>query len=860
MTKKQLITLVTFSLVISALAHGFFLYQWSEGHYMVGPNDGLSQMVPFKQMLYEQFTGGDFFYSYQFGLGGDVYSQLAYYFSVNLFFYLTVAVVFLLETFSVISEPDVLFWAQSAVFLSVIRMSFVIITTTFVFRYFTGKLVPSFVGAVFFATAAKYFQHVTYWEFFGDAFLWLPLLILGAEKVIRENRPGWLIAATAVSFFDNFYFAYINGFFIVIYILLRWLLPLRKKELPKFSQIKVYIMAVLLGFGIGAAGFVPAVRSFLQNVRPPYTDEIPLIESTTNILYDSLYLMVPALFVLMLVLRPLYKNKNFRFFAVLGLIIIVLHYIPYAASFFNGLSAPQHRYEYLAAFAIGGAIASGLPELRRIKGKELLTGGAFTAVLYVLFLVTDHGLAWPDEWALLFLTWAGFTVLAAFATTRYGKKGFFFLIIGTITFQLLSMNMYQWDKLYTGGEVYKSSKDYITSEDYRGKEQRELIERTMKDAGFSRISWMADGRYNTPLIQDFYGTSAYSSILNGNLLNYYYHDLEIDMKKESVSRYAGFGDRANLHSLWQGDYFMYEKDSVKNVPYGFKPASESDNYIIYKNTNSLPFVQTSGTIYSEEGLEESHPLAREAAMIDGMVIEGADSTAASPPVRNNYIESTGITTSGATYNNDTLHVQEKEGGIDLTLPDSVMNSDSEDIYVSFHLLNNDEEAPWFALYVNDFRTSRKSEDSIYKTDVNDITIRVPKEKEISIRMRKGEYTLKDLEVYAEDYQKLEEAAAKEKPGNVEIDDNHITIDSLDVDEKGYLSIPVPYEEGWSVKVDGEKRETVQANYAMTGTALKPGDEIVEFTYRPPYFDLLIILSLISAASSIGWLFIRRRKI
>ncbi|MFG6114895.1 YfhO family protein [Halobacillus sp. MO56] len=862
MTKKQTLLLIGASFVTAILAHAFFLYQWTQGVYMVGPDDGLSQMVPFREMLYDQFTSGNFFYSYEFGLGAGTYSQLAYYYGINIFFFFTVAAVFLLESLSIIGEPDVLFWAQATVFISIARMTLILVVTTYVFRYLNGRILPSFIGATLYGTSTMYFRHVTYWEFFGDAFLWLPLLILGVEKIIREQKLGWLIAATAISFFDNFYFAYINGIFTGMYIIARWIFPLVTKETPKWKQLKYYIGSVMLGLGIGSVGLVPAVWGFMQNIRPPFDQEIALVSSTSNILYDSPYLVIPAVFVLLLGLLPLYKQPQFRLFTAISLLLIVLHFIPWAASFFNGLSAPQNRYEYLASFTIGGAVAVGLPVLKKVTHRQITLAGIGMAAFYVLFHLIDSSLEIASLWTAFVLTAAGLTLLFLFLNHKHGKMAGYGLLAIIVLSQLVITNQYQYDKLYVHGGLQDTTKEYMLSENYLAKEQQELINEVLRGetSPLSRVTWKADGRYNTPLIQGFPGTSAYSSILNGHVLNYYYHDLEVDMKRESVSRYSGFGDRANLHSLWQGKYVMYKKGEEANIPYGFEAYKESENYIVYENTNPLPFVRMSDQIFSEEALQNSHPLSREQAMVKGLVVEGAATTSEQIPDNDNLIDQTTIESVGGSYSDGRLVINEKEGGLDISLPQTVLESEAEDVYVSFYLFNNVEEAPLFALKVNDFWTTRKSRESFYKTNVNDITIRVPKEEKISIRMREGDYTLKDLEVYTADYQALEQASKREQTNqqpDVTLDGNRISIDGLQATKEGYLAIPVPYEKGWQVKVDGEKRDVEKVNYAMLGTAIHPGDETVEFTYMPPYFKMTLIIAIISLL--IAGLWVRRKK-
>ncbi|WP_100012833.1 YfhO family protein [Lentibacillus sediminis] len=863
MKKMQKIgLLIGSSLVISFLAHAFFIYQGAQGVYMAGPNDGLNQMVPFRQLMYEQLKDGNFSYAFDFGIGGSTATQLAYYYGINTFFFLTAGVVFLLETLSIIGEPEVLFWAQATVYISVFRLAIVICITTGLFRYMKMNPLPSFIGAVLYGASTMYFRHVTYWEFFADAFIWLPLLILGVEKIIRERKPAWLIAATAISFFDNFYFAYINGIFTGVYIVGRWLFPLVKQEAGKLVQAKYYSISVLLGFGIGSVGFIPAVWGFFHNQRPPFEQEIPLVDGTSNILYDSYLLIVPAIFVLLIGCFPLYRKPAFRFFTVLSLFFIVLHFIPWAASFFNGFSAPRHRYEYLAAFTIGGAVAAGLPYLKRMPRRQIMYAAIWMAAAYFIFYVTDPTFEITGLSTASYVILAGIVLVLAFFLNN--QKAWYALLASIVISQLILGNQFQYKELFIGGGVENTTKEYILSSNYYSEEQQALIDEVLaadSDA-LSRITWIADGRNNTPIIQGFPGTSLYSSILNGHVLEFYYHDLRIDMKRESVSRYSMFGDRANLHSMLRGKYAMYEKGAVTNAPYGFEPYMESENYVVYQNTNILPFVRMSDAVYSEASLAEQSVLEREQAMLHGIVVKDAETTAEGLPQKENLIDEAGIDAVGGTYSGGQLKVTAETGGLDITIPEGVDDAGTEDYYVSFYLRHNVKEASGFALHVNDFQTSRKSRQSLYKTGVNEITIRVPKPENqtISIRVPAGNYTLENLEVYPENYQTLENVKQEaNQRSEVTLEGNSITIENLQANQDGYLAIPVPYEKGWKVQVDGESRDLEQVNYAFLGTAIQAGDDTVTFTYHPPFFRTTLFVMAGSLVASVIWVKRKRKR-
>lgn len=104
--------------------------------------------------------------------------------------------------------------------------------------------------------------------------------------------------------------------------------------------------------------------------------------------------------------------------------------------------------------------------------------------------------------------------------------------------------MYQQGYLFERSNIKSVSDTYLNSEAYAGHEQMKLIQQIQsrsKEDPLARIDWMNGVRNNTPLFEGFQGMSAYSSILNQHLLHFYWNDLQIDMGRESVSRYATMG-------------------------------------------------------------------------------------------------------------------------------------------------------------------------------------------------------------------------------------------------------------------------------------------------------------------------------
>ncbi|WP_018395231.1 YfhO family protein [Bacillus sp. 37MA] len=860
MRKKLIILILISSILLSAAAHFFFLQEWFNGRFMIGPNDGLSQIVPFKTFIYENYKQGNFFYSWQFGLGGGFYSQLAYYFSTSIVFLVTAGVVFFMESVHIISPPDLLFWMNATIIVSILRLSFILMAATIVYRYMNINTIAAFTGAAVYGLSVMYFRHVIFWEFFADAMLWVPLLVLGIEKIIREEKPGWFILTVSLMLISNFYFAYINLIFLLIFVLFRWMIPLTEGELHKWKQLKLFFVSGLISFCISAISFIPAVYGYFNNHRPPYQKEVPLFDFSDDILFSSRYIILPAIFILLVLTVSIYRHHVFKLFAYLSFLFIVLHFSPLAGSVFNGFSAPQYRWEYLLSFTAGGLVAAGLHHLKEVNVRWVLASMTGAVVLYISSAYSKQNTLKPSVQVSVLLMTLSITIVLILLFIWKKKNGALLMLqVWVLLSSILAVNVYGKYMMSEKGPLHTVSSEFLNSTEYNSLEQRQLLEEIKKEEGHRlfRIDWMNGVRNNTPIVQNFNGTSLYSSIFNQELLYFYWHHLKIDMGRESVSRYATLGNRANLHSLLQANYWLREKNKNVNAPYGFEKFVESEHYVVYKNTMPLPFIRTTKNVFSERDLQIASPLEREHAMLEGVILGKENQQVKGYTKEKNLINDVLIESIGAIYKNNILTVTEKTGGIDL-IPEQQVVGDG-DVYISLYIENINGKG--FSLQVNDYRTSRKHGDSIYKTGVNDLMIRVPQSEKVSIRLPEGSYIVKELKFYKEDYHELRNATEKAAHNlKFEWKQNKLSIDFDNDSREKYMILPIPYEKGWELQINGEKQPIEKANYAFTSFALKEGKNNIHLIYYPPYFKLSLFMTLAGLLTAMLFeFFVKRRK-
>lgn len=108
----------------------------------------------------------------------------------------------------------------------------------------------------------------------------------------------------------------------------------------------------------------------------------------------------------------------------------------------------------------------------------------------------------------------------------------------------------------------------------------------------------------------------------------------------------------------------------------------------------------------------------------------------------------------------------------------------------------------------------------------------------------NEYTIvKDFFFYEFDEELFAESINTLKQNQWELtetDGNHLE-GTITANEGQIMLTSIPYEPGWTVKVDGKKTEYIEVAEALIGIELTPGEHTVEMTYFPPGMKIGFVL-------------------
>ena len=106
-----------------------------------------------------------------------------------------------------------------------------------------------------------------YMQFLTPA-IYLPLILLGCEKILHEKKISLFALSVAYAALCNFYFLYMTSLFLVLYYIVRYISVYGIKKFSGiFKEIMICIGSYLLGVMLAAPILFPSICSFLNSAR-----------------------------------------------------------------------------------------------------------------------------------------------------------------------------------------------------------------------------------------------------------------------------------------------------------------------------------------------------------------------------------------------------------------------------------------------------------------------------------------------------------------------------------------------------------------------------------------------------------------
>ena len=396
-------------------------------------------------VVYHQFIFGNYFFIWS-DLGSDTLNS---YWPAYTYFSNSLRQGF--ESFSLEIGTGINIFSGSLLFFDPFAWLYVFFNYWGIARLFVFVFIlKNLIGSLFFHRFIGFFVHsrsiafliALLYAFNSFAVVWgqhsilgtivmvFPMILLGIERAIREDRPLLLILSTALGMVSTYYFMYMAAFFLAVYLPTRLVCFSNRDFRGIVWQAAKIGSAFVLGTGLSAAVLLPTIAATLTTNRlqgqlvgiPIFTIadvktlltiigslfSNSLLGTTDSFVgignyYDSPHLYSGLLSLMVIPQILIAPRKTDKIFAlILSVFSVVCLIFPFMAAMFNGFSILAYRWSYfiIVFTLISAAIAmQAITDRQRASGtllKLTLHGLIFSALLaslgfFIIHYMRDRG-------------------------------------------------------------------------------------------------------------------------------------------------------------------------------------------------------------------------------------------------------------------------------------------------------------------------------------------------------------------------------------------------------------------------------------------------------------------------------------
>ena len=811
-SKKNLIYLLSFFvpvilMIIIFVIKGIFPF----GNRSFLRTDLYHQYAPFySELQYKLQNFKSLLYSQDVGLGTNFLTLISYYlsspFNILLFF---ISDKYILEfiTYSIVIKMG----------LSGFTFSYYLLE-----KYKKDKLSIVFFS-IFFAMSG-YFAAYS-WNIMWLDCIWLfPLFILGFERMFYNNKPLLYIITLALSIITNYYIATMECFFIIIYFIVCLSLSNVKSIKTFLDKLVKTFLSSLTGVMISGFLLVPTIFAFGTTGSSKF--EFPKKFSEYFSIIDVIARHLPnvkiengldhwpnifcGVFVITLFILYLYNKKIKLKEKITYIILFIFFYASFSLNIMNFVwhvfkypnSLPA-RQSFIYVFFVLLLAYRSFDKIKHIDNSKLQISLAISLITIILInkLVVNDKIDFTSSYLGIIYIMLYFFVLYIYVNKKINLKYLFL-------FCLLLVSVESFANMFTTSVTTIDRTKYL--EDYQDIKQltkkaheinndyfrMERIDRTAKDDG-AFFHYPSASIFSSTAYKD--GTKFYKRV-----------GMEASMNAYSITGSTPFMD-----SFLGVKYEFYKEEQKDSRLLNIRFIDKADHVNLYQNIDVLPL-----SFVLEDKLVDIDYEITNPATVQNNFVRAID---LKPILKKIQVDIDGKNAK-FTVNND--------GNYFAFIRDKSIEEVTVQYPKTSKKFKNLDRGYFMTLGV------LKTGDAIeLRNDYND--------KELLCEVFRFDYDiLKQFNEHILNNSSFKLIKKSEKAISYNIDNK---ID-------GTCIITLPYDKGWTVKVDGEKIETKKLYDFFMSFDLSKGEHIVEMEFFPEGLSLGIIISLLGIFITIGYLF------
>lgn len=670
---------------------------------------------------------------------------------------------------------------------------------------------------------------------------YMPFLILGlfgVDRLLKNNKSLLLIISVFLMIMTSYYFSVSGILVLVVY----GIYNILDKKISFKTFVKSFIklcIPIFIAVLMSSALIVPTFYALLVNRSDTVVNisilDLIIPKMNNNYIFYYQYGLGLSSIVLFSLCNCMFSNRNNKKYLSILLFMFIL--FPFFNYFINATMYIDSKVliPFLPLYVL--IIAYSL--------KDIFSANV-NKKIYLVFLVFVIFAVFGKNGKFIIID-STLLIISLLLCINFKKRFIIpcYIIISSISISLIVNNS---DNLIVNDEEYVNS----------FKDIKEVVKNIVNnDDDVYRISVQENKLQNINNVFDinYYSSTIYSS-LNNQLYNSYYYDYmtnEIQSRNRSIVSSVN----NNLFLLASGNKYIVS-NGRKLIGYNF--VERFNGYNVYKNDNVLPLGYVSNNFLSNESFDNLNKSDKKIALYRNVIVDDFD-------VNNyvSYLSKLDVDFNDFTSNNVKINKLEN-GYVVKASEDTIINIPLSDklndkiMFINFDVLKS-WKCKYGDLIVEINGVVNKLTCGNWKYHNNnynfEYVIADDNRKGIDIKLKKGEYYFDNLEVYYANYEDI--LFNDYDKFNVSEINGDIIYGNINSRRNGYFVLNIPYDEGFIIKVDGNKINYENVNKGLIGFKINSGYHDIEIEYKAPYKNIGIILSVIGFTWFGIYIFIEKRK-
>lgn len=371
-----------------------------------------------------------------------------------------------------------------------------------------------------------------------------------------------------------------------------------------------------------------------------------------------------------------------------------------------------------------------------------------------------------------------------------------------------------------------------------------LINEIIKnDSSIYRINNNALGLEGVNLVTNMreYKSSIYSSSYNSNYKKLYFDILNNPVSYRNKMMLTSSNDI--LTSILLGEKYIITKD---NLPLNL--VKEESGIKVYQNDSAMPLGYANSNILSYKDYKKLSYPDNAINLVKSVVADDDSNTNLTKTKKIN------LDYSLIDYNN--VEIKHKNNKVYIKAKNKAtlklkINDDMKDkvLFLRIHNFIN----PNYDTSITINGIKNKLSDKRWKYHNNNFTFDyvIYDNDILEIEFEKGNYVIDSVESYILDYKELINKDIDEFVIDYNKTKGDFIVGDINVKKKGYFVLSIPYDKGFSIKVDNKKTNYKKVNSGFIGFEIEKGNHHIEIEYKAPYKTISLIISLFGIILLIG---------